>query len=67
VETKRTLAFITLTARVLATAPLRASATQIVEDFAISVSGDADQHFLSTPFDLFRPLDGDRCSASASP
>jgi hypothetical protein len=55
VETKRTLAFIALTAGVLATVSAPASAAQFVENFTISVSGDADQHFLSTPFDLFRP------------
>jgi hypothetical protein len=50
-----TLAFIALTAGVLATASAPASAAQIVEDFTIGVSGDADQNVLSTPFDLFDP------------
>ena len=62
----RTFAFISLTAGILPIAPIPASAAQIVESFTISASGDADQHFLSTPFDLFDPSTG-RCSASANP
>jgi hypothetical protein len=51
----RTLAFIALTAGVLATASAPASAAQFVENFTISVSGETDQHFLSSPFALFDP------------
>jgi hypothetical protein len=47
----RAFALITLTAVILATAPVAASAAQIVEIFTISVLGDADQHFLTTPLD----------------
>jgi hypothetical protein len=51
----RALAFMTLTAGILATAPVSAFAAQIVENFTIDVTGDVDQNFLSTPFDLFDP------------
>ena len=51
----RALDFATLTATTLATASVPASAAQIVENFTISLSGETDQHFLSTPFDLFDP------------
>jgi hypothetical protein len=60
----RAFAFMTLTAGILATAP--ASAAQIVENFTISVSGDADQHFFSTPFDLFDPSLGTLLSVAES-
>jgi hypothetical protein len=62
----RTLAFITLTAGLLATVSAPASAAQIVENFNISVSGDADQLFLSTPFDLFHPSLGTLASVNES-
>ena len=62
----RTLAFIALTAGVLATASAPASAAQIVKTFTISVSGDADQHFLSSPFDLFDPSLGTLTGVSES-
>jgi hypothetical protein len=62
----RTLAFIALTTGLLATVSAPASAAQIVEDFTISVSGDADQHFLSSPFDLFDPSLGTLTGVSES-
>ena len=62
----RAFAFITLTAGLLATASAPASAAQIVENFTISVSGDADQLFLSTPFDLFDPSLGTLTGVSES-
>jgi hypothetical protein len=62
----RTLAFITLTAGLLATVSAPASAAQIVENFTISVSGDADQLFLSTPFDFFHPSLGTLTSVNES-
>ena len=62
----RTLAFMPLTAGVLATASLPASAAQIVETFTISVSGAPDQNFLSTPFDLFHPSLGTLTSVGES-
>jgi hypothetical protein len=49
----RTFALKTLTAGILAMAAIPATAAQIVETFTIPVSGEPDQHFLSTPFDLF--------------
>jgi hypothetical protein len=57
---------LTLAAGILATAAVPASAAQIVETFTISVSGDADQHFLSTPFDLFDASMGTLTSVSES-
>ena len=54
----RTFAYNTLTAGIPPIAPISASAAQIVESFAISVRGNADQHFLSTPFDVCDPLMG---------
>ena len=62
----RTLAFATLTAGILATVSAPASAAQLVENFTISVSGDADQHFLSSPFDLFDPSLGTLTGVSES-
>jgi hypothetical protein len=62
----RALAFIALTAGILATASVPASAAQIVEDFTISVSGALDTHFLSTPFVLFDPKLGTLLSVSES-
>ena len=47
----RALAFAILTAGILATVSAPAWAAQLVENFTIGVSGDADQHFLSSPFD----------------
>jgi hypothetical protein len=61
----RAFAFIA-TAGLLATASAPASAAQIVENFTISVSGDADQHFLSSPFDLFDPSLGTLTGVSES-
>jgi hypothetical protein len=51
----RAFAFFMLTGGLLATAPAPVLAAQIVETFTISVSGDADQHFMNSPFDLFDP------------
>ena len=62
----RTLAFIALTAGVLGTASAPTSAAQLVENFTIGVSGDADQHFLSSPFDLFDPSLGTLMGVSES-
>jgi PEP-CTERM motif len=59
----RAFSLIMLTAALLATASVPVSAAQIAEDFTISVSGDSDQHFLSTPFDLFDPSLGTLLSA----
>jgi hypothetical protein len=60
----RVLAFVTLAASILTAAPIAASAARIAEDFTISVSGDADTHYPSTPFDLFDPSLGTLLSAS---
>jgi hypothetical protein len=51
----RAFAFFMLTGGLLATAAAPVFAAQIVETFTISVSGDADQHFMNSPFDLFDP------------
>jgi hypothetical protein len=51
----RALAFATLSAAIVTTASSPASAASFVEDFTISVSGEADQNFLSSPFALFDP------------
>jgi hypothetical protein len=62
----RALAFATLTAGILTTAFAPASAATFVEDFTISVFGDADQNFLSSPFALFDPKLGALLSVSES-
>jgi hypothetical protein len=54
----RAFAFLTLAGGILATAPVPASAAQIVEDFTISISGSTDQDFDSTQFAQFNPLLG---------
>jgi hypothetical protein len=51
----RAFAFFMLTTGLLATASAPIFAARIVETFTISVSGDADQHFMNSPFDLFDP------------
>lgn len=56
----------TLTAAILATAAAPASAATIVENFTISVSGEADQNFLSSPFALFDPKLGTLLSVNES-
>jgi hypothetical protein len=62
----RTFALKTLTAGILAMAAIPATAAQIVETFTIPVSGEPDQHFLSTPFDLFDPSLGTLLGVSES-
>ena len=62
----RAFAFISLTAGILATTPLPASAAKIVENFTIGVSGEADQHFFSTAFNLFDPSLGTLLSVAES-
>jgi hypothetical protein len=52
----RAFAFFMLTGGLLATAAAPVFAAQIVETFTISVSVDADQHFMNSPFDLFDPF-----------
>jgi hypothetical protein len=53
----RSFSCLTLAAGLLAIAAPVSAAT-IVENFTISVSGDADTNYLSTPFDLFDPSFG---------
>ena len=48
------------------TALAPASAASFVEDFTISVSGEADQNFLSSPFALFDPKLGTLLSVNES-
>jgi hypothetical protein len=54
----RAFAFLTLAGGILATAPVPASAAQIVENFTISISGSTDQDFEGTSFAQFNPLLG---------
>ena len=66
-ETKRTLAFITFTAAILATAPLPASAAQIVAQLHDPRRRIAVHRlFLSSPVDLFQPSDETILAVSVS-
>jgi PEP-CTERM motif len=62
----RAFAFLTLAGGILATAPVPASAAQIVEDFTISISGSTDQDFEGTSFMEFDPSFGTLMSIQES-